>query len=329
VSRDSVVVRTGAQVEGTIRESVPFSLRGILGFLGPVGSWLAMTVSLVLLGLLVLWLFPRAISSVVGAGTRRPLASAAWGIGLLLLVPLACVAAMLTLLALPLGVVAALAFIVLLFVGVAWAGSIIGSYVVPDRGRIASFLIGIAILRALALVPYAGGPISLVAAVFGVGAATIAVWGARRRGGKHRVGAVSADGRRAMPIAVPPPSPEPTRDAAPEVMPAPPGEPTREPMPERTGEPASGAVPEVVPINAGAAEAAVLHARDDAVAAERELSPEVPPATDASRAADEVEREPEPALFDDLEVHLPPAVLSPDDGREDDAEETREPAPPA
>src|SRR5687768_11909977 len=80
ISRGAVTVRKGAQVQGEIRENVPLSMRGPVEILGPLAAWLAVSVSGLLLGLVLLWIAPRASESVVATARRAPWASAGWGI---------------------------------------------------------------------------------------------------------------------------------------------------------------------------------------------------------------------------------------------------------
>ena len=47
------------------------------------------------------------------------------------------------------------------------------------QSRLVVFLVGLAILRVLALIPILGGIVWFVATVFGLGALTVAIWRAR------------------------------------------------------------------------------------------------------------------------------------------------------
>jgi cytoskeletal protein CcmA (bactofilin family) len=194
ISRGAVVVRQGAQVQGEIRENVPLSIRGPVEIFGPLATWLAVSVSGLVLGLVLLWVAPRASESVVATGRRAPWASAGWGIGLLVGLPVITLGLALTLVGLPLALVLVLAIGLALFVGYAWAAWILGRALLPPpRGRIVAFLAGFAILRLVGAVPVAGGVTWLLASAFGLGAAVVAMWGARGVGGKHRAGRPAAE----------------------------------------------------------------------------------------------------------------------------------------
>jgi hypothetical protein len=194
ISRGAVVVRKGAQVQGEIRENVPLSMRGPVEILGPLATWLAVTVSGLVLGLVLLWVAPRASESVVTTARRAPWAAAGWGIGVLVGLPVITLALALTLVGLPLALVVVLALGFALFVGYAWAAWILGRALLPPpRGRIVAFLAGFALLRLVAAVPVAGGVTWLLASAFGLGAGIVAMWSARGIGGKHRAGRPAAE----------------------------------------------------------------------------------------------------------------------------------------
>ena len=189
ISRGAVVVRRGAQVQGDIRQNVPLSIREPVEIFGPLATWLAVTVSGLILGLALLWVAPRASESVVSTARRAPWASAGWGIGVLIGLPLVTIGLALTLVGLPLSLVLVLAFGLALFVGYAWAAWTLGRALLPPpRGRIVAFLAGFAILRLLGAVPIAGGVTWVLASAFGLGAGIVAMWSARGVGGKHRAG---------------------------------------------------------------------------------------------------------------------------------------------
>jgi hypothetical protein len=189
ISRGAVIVRKGAQVQGDIRENVPLSIREPVEIFGLLATWLAVTVSGLVLGLVLLWVAPRASESVVATARRAPWASAGWGIAVMVGLPVITLCLALTLVGLPLALVVVLALGFALYVGYAWAAWILGRALLhPPRGRIVAFLAGFAILRLVAAVPVAGGVTWLLASAFGLGAGIVAMWSARGVGGKHRAG---------------------------------------------------------------------------------------------------------------------------------------------
>jgi hypothetical protein len=62
--------------------------------------------------------------------------------------------------------------------GYAWSGWLLGRLILPSR-RTLAFLLGIGILRLLALIPVAGSIVSLLATLVGLGAVSVAIWRAR------------------------------------------------------------------------------------------------------------------------------------------------------
>src|SRR6266511_3347391 len=85
----------------------------------------------------------------------------------------------------------------------------IGRWIVkPPAGRMKAFLAGWGVLRVLALIPFFGGLVWTIVALFGLGATAVAVWRSRRA---VREGTS------------PPPPPAPTRPTSPVPPPAPAG----------------------------------------------------------------------------------------------------------
>jgi hypothetical protein len=175
------LVPKGANVYGEVHRfdagdlSLPFG-----AFLLHVAVWVAITVSSLALGLLLLWLAPGAADAAAETARRRPGPAVAWGIGLFLGLPVAAVAAALTLVGIPLGLFVLLALLPLLGLGYVATAYVIGRALLDgSRGRIAAFLTGWAMLRAVAFVPFVGPIAWLAATVFGLGVLTVALWRSR------------------------------------------------------------------------------------------------------------------------------------------------------
>jgi Polymer-forming cytoskeletal len=184
VARGRLVVEVGAVIDGSVR-------RGAVSFLSPgrlvtkLGFWVAISVSTLLLGLLLLLLGPRAADAVAVNGRSAVGASIGWGAGLVIGLPVAAVVLLVTLVGIPFGLGLLLALGLLYSIGYAYAAWILGRVLVrpPRHGgprRVPAFLAGWAILRAIGFVPVAGGVVWILAAGYGLGAATVAVWRARR-----------------------------------------------------------------------------------------------------------------------------------------------------
>ena len=152
----------------------------LLPFIGAFVLWLAITVSMAILGVLLLLIAPRAADAIHARSRERVGPVIAIGIAVAICLPLAAVIAAVTLVGLPLAFVLLLALLplaALAYVAAAWA---LGRRIVgPPRSRIWSFLAGLAILRVAALVPFLGFLVGLAAVVFGLGLIGAAIGAAR------------------------------------------------------------------------------------------------------------------------------------------------------
>ena len=180
VSRSEPIVAQGATIEGeTRRIQTNFNWDGF-GWAGKLAWWLAVSVSTLVVGLVLLWLLGRGAPRIVEAGWTGIGPSIGWGLLAFFGLPLLGIIALVTLVGIPLGlgVLAALGLIYAL--GYAAAAWILGRRIVREpTAWILAFLAGWAILRVLALVPILGGLVGWAAAVFGLGALIVAIWRAR------------------------------------------------------------------------------------------------------------------------------------------------------
>ena len=169
-----------AIVRGDVtKESWPDS-GDLLPFVGAFILWLAIGVSAAFLGVLLLLVAPRAADAIAARSRERIGPLIAIGIAIMICLPVAAVIAAVTLVGLPLALGILLALLPLgavAYVASAWA---LGRRIVkPPRGRVLSFLAGLAILRAAALVPLLGLLVGLAAVVFGLGLIGAAIGAAR------------------------------------------------------------------------------------------------------------------------------------------------------
>jgi cytoskeletal protein CcmA (bactofilin family) len=171
-------VAPGAQVGGKIKKVKGEDISG--GALAlQFGIWLAVTISVLILGLILLALFPKAADAV--ARTAKARTGRAMLIGLLtfFLIPIAGIIALITIVGLPLG--AGLLLAMLPLYGLAYTASafVVGRLVSKQGARIVAFIVGLAILRVLALVPFLGGLVWFLATILGLGALLVAAQRAR------------------------------------------------------------------------------------------------------------------------------------------------------
>jgi cytoskeletal protein CcmA (bactofilin family) len=191
---ERVTVDPGVKVGGQVREDVGFTLQEELTALGVLLGAIAVAISVLLWGFVLLLMAPRGADQVAKAATTAPLASLGWGVLLALTLPLACVAAMASIVGLPLGLAALLALGLLFFTGLAWTAWVLGRAMVRGHGRSLPFLAGWGVVALLGLVPFVNVAVWISGSIFGSGAMTVAAWRARgRHRGRHRVGAVSRE----------------------------------------------------------------------------------------------------------------------------------------
>jgi hypothetical protein len=148
------------------------------------GWWLAVSVSTLIVGALLVWLGPGALYAAQLAVREHLGATVGWGVAIAIGVPLLAIVALVTLVGIPFGVALLLAAIPVLLMAYATTAWIVGRRVLRNRpgSRWAALFAGWGILRVLALVPIAGGLVWLAATVVGLGALAVALWHARRPG---------------------------------------------------------------------------------------------------------------------------------------------------
>ena len=193
--RGRVTVQSGARVggdvvsrreprvaSGTVRGDVKhLNLSSIFGgfliaFL--IFLWIAVTVSVAVLGLVFVLLFPRAADASVAAG-RRVWLSFGWGALVGIVGPIVGVLVLATVVGIPLGIGMLSALTVLSPLGYVTASLSLGRTMVKGTStgaRIGAFFAGFGILRAAALLPGIGFIVWFIACLYGVGALTIAAW---------------------------------------------------------------------------------------------------------------------------------------------------------
>jgi hypothetical protein len=171
-------VAPGAQVGGEIKKVKGEDISG--GALAlQFGIWLAVTISVLILGLILLALFPKAADAVARTAKARTGRAALIGLLTFFLIPIVGVIALITIVGLPLG--AGLLLAMLPLYGLAYTSSafIVGRLVSKQGARIIAFIVGLAILRVLALVPFLGGLVWFLATILGLGALMVAAQRAR------------------------------------------------------------------------------------------------------------------------------------------------------
>jgi hypothetical protein len=182
VSQDDPVVATGATIGGeTRRVQTNVNWEGF-GWAGRLVWWLAVSVSTLVVGLVLLWVLGRGATRILEAA--RTGIGPSIGLGFLMFfgLPILAVFALVTIVAIPLGL-GLLAGLGLIYAsGYSAAAWILGRQLVREPTIwVLAFLVGWGILRVLALVPFLGGLVWFAAVVFGLGALTLAIWRIRTK----------------------------------------------------------------------------------------------------------------------------------------------------
>ena len=164
----------GSRVGGDVEK---FAI-GDVSVVGAIGLWIGFTVSLLLLGLVLLLLAPRAGEAVARTGREKPLIAALVGLLAFFLLPVIAILASLTVIGLPLGIVLLLLILPLYAIGYLTSALVVGRMILKKAGILA-FVVGLVILQLLTLIPIAGAIIGFLATIFGLGVLLLSLLRAR------------------------------------------------------------------------------------------------------------------------------------------------------
>jgi hypothetical protein len=178
--RGRTPARASAVVAGDVNKVNVDNVAEPLGFIAAAALWLAATISTLILGLLLLWIAPRAAEVAYDTAEIAVGKAIGWGIGLFIGIPVLAVIALITLVGIPFGLGLLLALLPIYAIGYVTSGWLLGRRLVKGPGRaVLAFLAGWGILRAAAIIPVLGGLVWLAATVFGLGVLAVAAWRAR------------------------------------------------------------------------------------------------------------------------------------------------------
>ena len=182
-SSEEPFIAPGAAVGGDVSTVDVSSAADSFGLLAPLLLWLFVAISAGLLGVLLLALFPRAVSSSIARGRDAVGASAGFGALIFFGVPLVGVILLFTIVAIPLGVGLLLITLPLHALGYVIAMFILGRLIIKQPSSIwLAFLVGWILLSIVSLIPFAGSLIGFIASFYGLGAIFVAAWRVRKDG---------------------------------------------------------------------------------------------------------------------------------------------------
>ncbi|HXQ89285.1 MAG TPA: hypothetical protein VN733_06555 [Solirubrobacterales bacterium] len=174
------IVADSAIVRGDVSKEDWGDSTDFLPFIGAFVFWVAMSVSMAILGVLLLLIAPRAADALHARSRERVGPVIAIGVAIGICLPLAAAIALVTLVGIPLAFVIGLALLPIGALAYVTAAYALGRRMVGEpRSRFWAFLAGLAVLRALALVPFLGFLAGLAAVVFGLGLLGAAIGAAR------------------------------------------------------------------------------------------------------------------------------------------------------
>ena len=178
-SRQTPQIEDGATVSGAVQDITNRFDFENLGLAGRTAWWIGYSVSTLILGLLMLLFAPALDVAIVDALRRRTGAAVGFGVAAFILIPIAAALLLVTIVGIPLGLFVLLGLALLYTVGYVVGAHALGRLLVkPPTSRFLAFLAGLGIVRLLGLIPFVGGLVWLLAAIFGLGLLAVA---ARRR----------------------------------------------------------------------------------------------------------------------------------------------------
>ena len=170
-------VEEGAQVRGTVGRINRVDFEDVFPFAfgARVAWWLAVSVSTLVLGLLLLWLAPRLAAAVAERSSLASLGAFGWGLLLFIGLPIVAVLALVTVVGIPFGLGLFSALMAIYAIGYVTSGWMLGRRLLgEDRSKFVIFLAGWAVLRVIALIPILGGIVSAIATILGLGVLVLA-----------------------------------------------------------------------------------------------------------------------------------------------------------
>ncbi|WP_254521782.1 bactofilin family protein [Natrinema caseinilyticum] len=152
----------------------------------PFATWIVAVYTLVvnlLLGAVLLALFPRFSDSVATSVATGPIRSGLIGLGVFVGIPVLLIALAITIVGIPLSIVGAIAFSFLLWIATVYGWYAIAAAVLSALGignRWLALVVGLVVGAAITRVPIVGGLITFLVLLLGLGAIARGLYGHRR-----------------------------------------------------------------------------------------------------------------------------------------------------
>jgi hypothetical protein len=180
-SRERARISPGATIDGDVKSVNRRFALGQIGIVAAVLLWLAVILSTLVFGLLVLLIAPRAADAFTDAGRTAIGASIGLGIAAAVGLPILGLILLASLVGLPLGVVVLLTLGFLYMLGYVASAYFLGRLILePPRNRFLAYLVGWVILSVAGLIPVVNGIVFIAATVYGLGMIVVAIFRSRR-----------------------------------------------------------------------------------------------------------------------------------------------------
>ena len=184
-SRDSARISTGATVNGDVKSVGRRFALGQIGVVALLLLWLAVGLSTLVFGVLLLLIAPRAADAFADAGRTAVGASIGLGIAAAIGIPLVGLILLATVVGLPLGTVILLMLGFLYMLGYVASAYFLGRIILrPPGNRFLAYLIGWAIFTVAGIIPVLNVIVLIAATVYGLGMIVVATF--RARGGPRQ-----------------------------------------------------------------------------------------------------------------------------------------------
>jgi cytoskeletal protein CcmA (bactofilin family) len=175
-SQNEADIQSGAQILGTTNRNLPAADKQSGPFSDIGGKILAFLMTL-LVGIVLILIFPRRVVAVSSAIRHKPWLSLGWGALIFCAVPIAALIMLITVIGIPLSLITLVIYVIAIYLTQIVVGLFIGRWIlgrfskVESRGMlIGSLALGFFILTVLKLIPIVGVIVWFATVFFGLGA---------------------------------------------------------------------------------------------------------------------------------------------------------------